>query len=185
MTASEEQLLGRARRFDGDSLAEIYDLYQPGVYRYAMRLLGDVCLAEECVADTFYRFLKALQAGGGPQDHLQAYLYQIAHNWITDHYRRQPPPPLPLAEEIQDDQDDPAQAAHERMQQAQVRAALVRLTPDQRQVLVLHFLEGWENESIAKILNKPITAIKALQRRGLGSLRKMLLPEEEKSYEAD
>lgn len=179
VVVSEEALLAKARAFDQEALGEIYDRYRPGVYRYAVRLLGEESLAEDCVADTFYRFLKSLQLGGGPQDRLQAYLYRIAHNWITDQYRRQPPPPLPLAEELKDDQDDPAQAAHERMRQAQVRLALVRLTPDQRQVVVLKFLEGWENETIAQMLKKPVSAIKALQRRALGSLRRMLLPQEE------
>ncbi len=72
------------------ALAEIYDRYSPGLYAYAMRLLGDACLAEDCVSETFARFLKSLRAGQGPEAYLQAYLYRIAHNWITDHYRRQP-----------------------------------------------------------------------------------------------
>src|SRR5512146_3289115 len=97
---NEIELLAGAQSFDLDSLAIIYDVYSPGLYGYAMRLLGDDCLAEDCVSETFSRFLKALRAGKGPQDHLQAYLYRIAHNWITDRYRREPPPPLELAENI-------------------------------------------------------------------------------------
>jgi len=95
---SEKKLLKLARRFDQQTLGEIYDQYSPGLYRYAMRLLGNVDLAEECVAETFSRFLHALRGGGGPQDHLQAYLYRVAHNWITDQWRRQPPPPMQLDE---------------------------------------------------------------------------------------
>ncbi|MCL4559498.1 MAG: sigma-70 family RNA polymerase sigma factor [Chloroflexi bacterium] len=179
----EAALLDKARSFDRETLGEIYDRYRPGVYRYALRLLGEEGLAEECVADTFYRFLKSLQLGGGPQDHLQAYLYRIAHNWITDQYRRQPPPPLPLMEELKDDQDDPAQAAQERIRQTEVRHALIRLTPDQRQVVILKFLEGWDNEAIAQMLERPVSAIKALQHRALGSLRRMLLRQEQESDE--
>jgi len=52
-----------------DALGSIYDLYSPGIYRYAMRLLGDETLAEDCVADTFSRFLKVLRLGQGPEDH--------------------------------------------------------------------------------------------------------------------
>jgi DNA-directed RNA polymerase specialized sigma24 family protein len=53
------------------ALAEIYDTYRPGLYRYAMRLLGDASLAEDCVAETFARFLKALHTRQGPREHLQ------------------------------------------------------------------------------------------------------------------
>ena len=93
---SEHELLQRAHRFDRQALGEIYDKYSPGLYCYAMRLLGDVDLSEECVAETFNRFLRALRRDGGPQNHLQAYLYRVAHNWITDRWRRQPLPFVPL-----------------------------------------------------------------------------------------
>src|SRR5574338_47947 len=97
---SESRLLESARRFDQAAFGEIYDSYSPGVFRYAVRLLGDVDLAEECVAETFSRFLKVLHNGGGPKDYLQAYLYQVAHHWITDYYRRRTIPELPLNDEL-------------------------------------------------------------------------------------
>ncbi len=174
MAAEKDELLERARRFDLQALADIYDQFSPGVYRYALRLLGDPLLAEDCVADSFSRFLTALKNGGGPQDHLQAYLYRIAHNWITDHYRRQPPPPLELDEHIPAEAGQPGDV----LEQARLRAALFRLTPEQRQVVVLKFVEGWENDAVAGMMNKPLSAVKALQHRALNALKRMLLPEE-------
>jgi RNA polymerase sigma-70 factor (ECF subfamily) len=184
MAHTEKALMERARAFDLTSLGEIYDTYSPGVYRYAMRLLGDVSLAEDCVAETFSRFLKAMQSGGGPQDHLQAYLYRIAHNWITDHYRRKPIH-LPLEEDLRSTDEDTAQAAAQSIRKQEVRAALQKLTADQRQVVVLRFIEGWETEVIARAMDKPVGAIKALQHRGLSALRRLLLPAEEREYELD
>ena len=61
-----------------------------------------------------------------------------------------------------------------RMERQQLRAALTLLTPDQRQVIVLKYLEDWENEAIARTLNKPIGAVKSLQHRALESLRRIL-----------
>ena len=152
---TEQDLLNGARTYDLSILGAIYNHYSPGIYRYAMRLLGDDCLAEDCVAETFSRFLKALRAGQGPQDHLQAYLYRIAHNWITDSYRRQPPPPLDLDDSLQaGDQSLPEAQADAHLEQQQVRLALRSLTPDQRQVITLRFIEGWENEEVATALAK-------------------------------
>jgi RNA polymerase sigma-70 factor (ECF subfamily) len=76
----EQELLHAAYALEEQTLAEIYDLYSPRLYRYAMRLLGDAQISEDCVAETFSRFLQALQAGRGPRDHLQAYLFRTAHN---------------------------------------------------------------------------------------------------------
>ena len=168
----ERELLRAARRFDLAALAEIYDCYSPGIYRYAMRLLGDEFLAEECLSDTFDRFLKALKRGGGPQDALQAYLYRIAHNWITDHYRRAPLPETELADELGSQQPD--QFEEHPASAAEVRHALQNLTEDQRAAVILRYLEGWENEEIARLLSKQVGAVKALQQRGLAALRRQL-----------
>jgi RNA polymerase sigma-70 factor (ECF subfamily) len=178
----EQDLLKGARTCDLKTLGAIYDLYSPGIYRYAIRLLGDDYLAEECVADTFSRFLKTLHSGQGPQDHLQAYLYRIAHNWITDSYRRQPPPVLELNDSIRaDDHFLPEGQADTRLEQQQVRLALRSLTRDQSQVITLRFIEGWENEEVAAAMGKPVGAIKALQFRALNMLRKLLVSDEKES----
>ena len=174
MTTAEETLLQAAHNFDLESLGEIYDSYSPGVYRYAVRLLGDQGLAEECVSETFQRFLVALKNGGGPQDHLQAYLYRIAHNWITDQYRRKPSV-IELSDSLSDDNANPAQSALDHIDHQQVRSAIMRLTPDQRQVIILRFLEGWDNDATARLMNKPSGAIKALQHRALETLKRLLL----------
>lgn len=172
--ASETELLQRAHAFDRQALAEIYDLYSPGLYRYALRLLGEASAAEDCVAETFSRFLHALRGGKGPREYLQAYLYRVAHNWITDQYRRQPPASLELDEQQPDSAADPEEAAARRIRQARLRQALRRLTPDQQQVIALKYLEGWENEQIARALRKPVGAVKSLQHRALARLQRDL-----------
>lgn len=179
----EAALLEKARAFDLDALAEVYDRYSPPLYLYALRLLGDEALAEECVADTFHRFLQALRHGGGPQSHLQAYLYRMAHNWITDTFRRNPA----RWQELAEDETTPEQAnspsleaqADLLLERERVRRALMALTPDQRQVVVLKFLEGWDNEAIARAVGKPVGAVKSLQHRALESLRRWLGKEEQ------
>lgn len=171
----EQELLTQAGKFDTRALAEIYDLYSPRLYRYAMRLLGDDSAAEDCVSETFSRFLKALQAGKGPRDYLQAYLFRTAHNLVVDHYRRQP-----LTEELDDDlpqAETTESIAEDNLRQSRVRAALHKLTDDQQQVVSLKFLEGWENEEIARALHKPVGAVKSLQHRALAQLQKFLLDE--------
>ena len=172
---SEQELLTQAGQFDTRALTEIYDLYSPRLYRYAMRLLGDTSAAEDCVSETFSHFLKALQAGKGPRDYLQAYLFRMAHNLVVDHYRRQP-----VTEELDDnlpELETTEGTADLNLSQRRVRAALRQLTEDQQQVVSLKFLEGWDNEAVAKALNKPVGAIKSLQHRALAQLQKLLLDE--------
>ena len=55
-----------------------------------------------------------------------------------------------------------------------IARALAQLTPDQRQVIVMKFIEGLDNEQIAQSMDKREGAIRALQMRALMSLRRVL-----------
>jgi RNA polymerase sigma-70 factor (ECF subfamily) len=174
--ASEQELLLKAKQFDTCALAEIYDLYSPRLYRYAVRLLGDTCMAEDCVADTFSQFLKALRNNNGPRDYLQAYLFRVIHNLVVDHYRGEPSPQrlndhTPDHEHVEDN-------AEQNIRQQSVRSAICQLPSPQQQVILLKFVEGWENDEIARTLKKPIGAVKSLQHRALTRLQKILLDHE-------
>ncbi len=177
---ADRKILEKAKSFDLEALGLIYDQFSPGIYRYAIRLLGDPTMAEECVSETFSRFLSVLRLGKGPDNFLKAYLYRIAHNWITDTYRRQPSIFTSLDETLHDPQheDIEIKTSHNLEKQA-IRLALQGLSPEQRQVIVLKFMEDWSNEEIARAINKPVGAVKALQHRGIGTLRRLLGTEKE------
>jgi RNA polymerase sigma-70 factor (ECF subfamily) len=178
MTKTLDAWLPGAYQLDPAALTEIYQTLSPPLYRYAYRLLGNARDAEDSVAETFHRLLLALQHGNGPREHLSAYLYRIAHNLITDRYRRGPQPEAELDETLEAADDDPAEAAAQRIAQARARAALWKLTTDQRQVILLKYFEGLSNEEVAAALDKPVGAIKSLQHRALDSMRRVLAAEQ-------
>ncbi len=160
-----------------EALAAIYDTYSPLIYRYAMRLLGNADLAEDCTAETFARFLNALRNGGGPSKHLKAYLYRVAHNWITDHYRRNAVQQVelePLSNALPSDGKPLDLQAALSEEQERVRQALLKLTPEQRQVIVLRFLEEQSLQETAEAMQKPVGAVKALQHRAIAALKRAL-----------
>lgn len=174
----KDQLLDAVRKFDRRGLVRVYEQHSPGLFRYAYRLLGARDLSEDCVAETFRRFLHALKDGRGPDDQIQAYLYRIAHNWITDHYRRQPPPEEPLEfARVSDREANPAQIVSQRLDQVRVREALAHLTQEQQIVIALKFYEGWTYEEVASLLDKSVEATRALQYRALKALRRHLIEE--------
>jgi RNA polymerase sigma-70 factor (ECF subfamily) len=170
--------LPKAFQLDEQALSEIYQTLSPALYRYAYRLLGDIHDAEDIVAEAFQRLLMSLQHGRGPRQYLSAYLYRIAHNLITDRYRRRPQSDLPLDETLEASGDDLTQTAAIHLAQDRARRALWTLTPDQRLVITLKFFEELSNEEVAAALNKPVGAVKSLQHRGLNALRRVLAVEQ-------
>ena len=185
MAQDQKFLLRQARKLDQRALAEIYDTYSTELYGYALRLLGDPSTAEDCVAETFTRFLKALHTGKGPDKYLRAYLYRVAHNWIVDSYRRSPQECLALEERLENAQSKQLEElVDHKLLATQLRDALFQLTPDQRQVITLVFIEGWQKVEVAAALGKPVGAVKSLQHRALKALkRKLVSTEHEDLYE--
>jgi len=170
--------------FNKQNLIYVYEQHSPGIYRYAIRLLGDKTVAEDCVSETFSRFLGVIRRGGGPKENVKAYLYRIAHNWITDYYRRQPLPELPLeVDEHVEPGSNPAMMVLETMERERVRVAILRLPPEQQQIIQLRLLENWSHEDVAQVLGKTADATRSMQYRALASLRRMLLEDQEEDYD--
>jgi RNA polymerase sigma-70 factor (ECF subfamily) len=172
---NEQELLKGAQVFDMAALTAIYDILSPAIFSYSQRLLGSVSLSEECVAESFSRFLHALKKGRGPTHHLRAYLYRIAHNWVTDYYRRQKPEqPGDDKLELVEDKENFLTSAEQNLTKEEVRSALVNLPEQQRQVIILRYLEGWEHSEIAESLGKSVNSIKVIQHRAVRMLRNQL-----------
>lgn len=161
------------------ALVNLYEQHSPGIFRYAYRLLGDRHLAEDCVSETFSRFIQSVRNGRWPDTNVQGYIYRMAHNWITDYYRRQAPETVELDVELHSDPgSNPAHLVSEEMERERVRKAILQLPEDQRRVVVLRLLEHWSHEDVAADMGKTVEATRALQHRAVITLRRMLLENE-------
>jgi RNA polymerase sigma-70 factor, ECF subfamily len=171
----DETLINRARGFDEQALGQIYDAYFERLYRYAYRFVGDADSAQDIASETLRRLLEALRDGRAP-NHLGAWLYRVAYNLAMDQYRQRPVEGLVSLEPDLDQADEAnteADSEH-RLAQDQVRQALGRLTPEQQNVVVLKFMEGYSNAEVGALMNKPEGAIKSLQHRALAALKRAL-----------
>jgi RNA polymerase sigma-70 factor (ECF subfamily) len=177
----ERTLLKRARAYDEDALRALYDEYAPQIYAYLYRRVQDAYLAEDLTSEVFVRLLQAIQARQSWHTSFRGWLYRVAHNLVVDHYRKQPPAPaLALDERLVADQDDPESAVAERLSHRRLRSAISRLTPDQQQVLALRFGEQLTAQEVGEVIGKSVSAVEALQHRGLAALRRVLQKDREK-----
>ena len=179
VTNDERALLERARAYDPAALGELYDRYAPKMYAYIFRRVGDASLAEDLTSELFLRVLNAVQNERAWRDSFVAWLYRIAHNLVVDTYRRRPPPMVALDDlPLESDADDPAEVAQASPDRARLRAAIVKLTPDQQQVLALRYGEGLTARETASVRQKTTGAVEAMQHRALAALRRILAKEE-------
>jgi RNA polymerase sigma-70 factor (ECF subfamily) len=169
-----EELVRRVRSNDPLAFDELYQRYSPRVFGYLFqRLNGNVEEAEDLTADVFtrvYEKIDGFQPQGAP---LSAWVFRIAHNRLIDSVRRRP-------RQVQVALDDAPELTagpvfggiDQQVALDQIKAGLARLTPEQRQVIVLRFLEGKSLAETAAVVNRNEDAVKKLQARGLASLRR-------------
>ena len=175
----EAILSTEAQHLDKQALVRVYEDYSPGLYRYAYRLLGDQDLAEECVSETFSRFLQVVRRGRNPEGNVRAYLYRMSHNWVVDHYRKQTPQVSLEQDTHPDPADDLEKSVHSRQETEQLRQAVIHLPYEQRMVIELRFMEEWTHDQVAEFLGKTVDATRALQYRALVALRQTMIGREE------
>jgi RNA polymerase sigma-70 factor (ECF subfamily) len=104
-----------------------------------------------------------------------AWVFRIARNRLIDlHRRRKRRGEVDLSETIASTLASPQSMAERALERGQLQVALKQLTDEQRQVIVLKFIEGFDNRSVGTIMGRSEGAIKSLQHRALGSLRRVL-----------
>ncbi len=172
---AEQALICGLKARDAAAIRQVYRLYADAIYRFALYQLGDQAAAEDVVGEVFLRMLSTIDRYEYRGVPLQAYLYRIARNLIVDQQRRQgrfasldaPPERLALSQ-------NPAQLAEQRLAWEDLRHALRELTEEQRQVVLLKFVEDLDNKQVAEIMGKNEGSVKSLQHRALGALRRIL-----------
>jgi RNA polymerase sigma-70 factor (ECF subfamily) len=171
------RLVERAVRRDREAFGQLYDLYAERIYRYAFYRLGDWAEAEDVCGLVFLKAWQAMHRFRWEGKPFLAWLYRLAHNVVVDHFRaRRPTEPLPAMGGATQEEVDLEEAVERRLTADEVVQALEHLTPEQRDVIVLRFLEGLDHAEIADILGKREGAVRALQLRGLQALRRILRP---------
>lgn len=168
-------LVRRAVRRDSDAFGELYGIYQPAIKRYITNHIGSGPEAEDLAGRVFLNAWQAIDRYEDRGRPFSSWLYRLAHNQVVDHHRsRRPTSNLPdnLSFLISPDQ---AFAEVERKHlNEELKTAMSVLTAEQRQIITWKFLEGQDNQTIAGRMRKTVGAVRAMQMRALGALRREL-----------
>jgi RNA polymerase sigma-70 factor (ECF subfamily) len=172
----EAAVIAAAASLDPDALTAIFDEYAPAIYKYLLRLGMQPQEADQTVGDVFVRLLEKLAEGAGPRTNLRSYMFQIAYHLVVDEARdRKHMAPLEDADAVEEEKKSVQAQAEERMLLEKLSTAMeLYLTEEQKNVLVLRFQEDFSLKETAEIIGKNVNAVKALQNRGINSLRDAL-----------
>ncbi|HEX9012547.1 MAG TPA: sigma-70 family RNA polymerase sigma factor [Anaerolineaceae bacterium] len=170
-----EQALLAAREPEPLRLGELHDRFYPVVYRYVRFRLEDEQVCEDITAEAFLRLVDALNRQKTAVQNPRAWLLGTASHLIADHLRARYRRPTSSLDEIEiAGASRPEEEIEQGAAHRSVRAAILRLTQEQQHVLALRFAEDFSLEETARLMGKTTGAVKTLQFRALGALRKLL-----------
>ena len=167
---SDEELMSQVRSGVGEMLGVLFERYHVPLFNFYLKLTGDRAMSEDLVQDVFFRILK-YRHSYRTDTAFRAWMYQIARNARLDYLRRRRP------ETSWEPEMSPAVAPVDIAQQSQeallLHSALMRISEDKREVLVLSRFQDLKYEEIAQLLGCEVGTVKTRVHRALQELRQV------------
>ncbi len=145
---AEHILIQRSIAHDRDAFVRLYDRYIDRIFKYIYLLVGDRPLAEDLTTQVFARAWQTVAAYPRSERPFAIWLYRLAYSVVRASWQAHPPA-------------QPTTGAKS------LPRAFSRLDEQQRQVLLLRFLEGYNVEHIAQITGESSETVRTLQYRAL------------------
>jgi RNA polymerase sigma-70 factor (ECF subfamily) len=170
-------LVELARGGDAEAFGQLYDHYHVSVYRFLYYRVGSVTLAEDLTSETFFRALRSMSSFRWQGKDFGAWLMTIARNLTTDHFKAGRTRLEQTTEDmgtLDSTTEGPEGAVLAQLTNEALLEALSQLPTEQRECLVMRFLQGLSIAETADVLGRSAGAVKQLQLRGVRNLAKIL-----------
>jgi RNA polymerase sigma-70 factor, ECF subfamily len=176
---SDEHLVSLSKDGSLDAFNSLVERYQGAVFNLCLRLVGDPASAEDAAQEAFLSAYRSISrfAGGN----FRSWLFRIAANQSKDELRRrQRRGPQDSFRPADDDHGgidlpDPGESTEEYIERLAVgegiARALMEISFDQRQAVVLSDVHGYHYEEIAEMTGASIGTVKSRIHRGRERLR--------------
>ena len=168
-------LVVRATHRDFEAFGELYSIYLDRIYKYVLGHLGERMAAQDITEEVFLKAWTAIGSCKGREQTFSAWLYRIARNHLIDYLRkRRKRQTAEICVENLADIDDVGQSMELKLEQQQLLEAISGLPDNQKQVIILKFIEGMDSREVGQIMGKSEGNIRVIQMRALRALRHRL-----------
>jgi RNA polymerase sigma-70 factor, ECF subfamily len=177
LETDDNSLIASAAAGDTEAFGTLYERHAPRVSRHAYFLTGDAVLAEDITAQVFLKAFEAIpryEERGLP---FTAWLLRITCNLVINHkkaHKNNGHAQLPETLEADEGEHSPETSCESKMDGERVWREVKKLPNEQRQVIVMRFVDDLGYPDIAGILGKSVGAVRVIQFRALANLRHMM-----------
>jgi RNA polymerase sigma-70 factor (ECF subfamily) len=158
--AGEAEAIEAARHGDADAFAKLYALHKRRVYTLCLRMLGSISEAEDMTQNAFLHLFRKIDSFRG-ESAFSTWLHRLTVNLVLMQLRKKGLTLVSLEETVNpSDEDTPRRDFGSRdpvlsgsLDRVSLERAIAALPPGYRMVFVLHDVEGYEHNEIAKLLD--------------------------------
>jgi len=168
-------LVKRLQRRDPNALAELYDRYGRLAYSLILRVVRDTGVAEDLVQETFLRVWNRMRGFDAEKGAIGPWLLAVARNRAIDYLRSTTGRARNTLElettehpSLYNDMEKDLLVADKARR---VKAAMEKLSANQRQVIELAYFEGLSQTEMAERMGQPLGTVKTWVRTALKNLR--------------
>jgi len=168
-------LVDLAKEGDAEAYGQLYDHYVSGVFRFVYYRVGSHQLAEDLTSETFVRGLRAIQRFNWQGKDFGAWLTTIARNLVADHFKSSRARLEIVSDTIPEGRTtvaSPEQEVLSLISNEMLFEAVNALPGEQRDCILMRFIQGLSIAQTAAALGRSEGAIKQLQLRAVRSLAK-------------
>ncbi len=156
-----------------EQFGQIYDQYIEKIYRFVYLKVNSQEVAEDITSKVFLNGWESYNKNPSIQN-MNAFLYKIARNSVTDYYRESGRTKLVSVDNVAEVADG-GTSVHDKVVLSsdieEVKSAVQKLKKDYQDVIILHYLEDMSIQEVSNILNKPPVTIRVMLHRGIKSLK--------------
>ena len=175
----EAELINRTLQGDSTAFGQLVRRHQDRLFTSMVHLVGQREEAEDIVQDAFVQALQKLPAFRHSSS-FYTWLYRIAINVALLRRRRSRPevsmdhPPIGIAAEPVDPGEAPQESMLRAERSAQIQRALGMLSDEYRTILVLREIDGFDYETIGRVLEISIGTVRSRLHRARTQMREQL-----------
>ena len=169
--ADIEKLVAKASGGNFQAFGDLYSIFLDRIYRYVYYQIHDKMSAEDLTEEVFVKAWNAIGSCHGREKTFSAWLYRIAHNHLVSTVKASRKFSSLDAVDL-NRFADAKQKVETHADCKELLERIANLPENQKQVIILKFIEGMENREIAGVMGKREGAIRVLQMRALATLRK-------------
>jgi RNA polymerase sigma factor (sigma-70 family) len=168
----DNQLMLQIRNGDVDKLSILFERHHVALYNFYLRMTGKKEISEDMVQDVFFRMLKYRHTYRG-DGKFSNWMFHIARNVQFDYFKKKQRQDFRDSDELEliSDNPTPGEAAERNQDNELIHSALMKLTVEKREVLVLSRFQNKKYEEIAEMLDCKVGTIKARVFRAIKDLR--------------